>query len=275
MERIAISDNEAKTGKIKDLLLATKEELIDATVGSDIWPEVITNAAETVISEGSSLIIGGVLGAAFPRINSIRLSYKQNRFERHVQDALGVLLKRIATLETNFSSLTEEMQKKFSGQYLEWLLDNLYDEKQQGKVPYHVNGFINLMSNEANDNLMIMFFHTLNELTELDIDVLRMYGRSAQENIYSLCSRYNLQFEQVEMIKEKLARLGLLQSKNDAQRDENLDSVVTYLTKFDKDIRSKTPKGVKLPTLKKVRKSELYSITGLGNSYLLLISEAE
>lgn len=264
---------EPQTGKLKDLLAATKDEAVDTVVESGVLQEIVEGISDTFVSEGTALLLSGMIGAISPRINGIRLSYKQNRFERHVLAALGVMASRIDLLEANFTCLDPEVQGKFRGQYLEWLLDNLADEKQQEKIPYHVNGFINLMSNEANDNLMVMFFQTLNELTTLDIDVLLMYSRNAQENIYSLCDRYNLQFEQVEVIKEKLTRLGLLRSKNDAQRDANLDSVVAYLTKFDKDIRSKAPKGVKLPSLKKIQRSESYSITSLGNSYLLLISE--
>ena len=56
--------------------------------------------------------------------------------------------------------LSETVQNKFNETYLEWLLDNLYEEKQAEKVSYHVNGFINLMSNDVNDNLMLMFFNT-------------------------------------------------------------------------------------------------------------------
>ena len=105
------------------------------------------------------------------------------------------MVQKIEVTEANYSMLIEEIQEKFRGIYAEWLLNNLEEEKQQGKVSYHVNGFINLMNNEANDNLMLMFFNTINELTELDIDVLSLYNRDSQENIISLCNRYNLKIE--------------------------------------------------------------------------------
>ena len=36
------------------------------------------------------------------------------------------------------------------------------------------------MSNEYNDNLLLMFFNTINELTELDIDILRLYNYDSE-----------------------------------------------------------------------------------------------
>lgn len=261
-------------GKIKDFILATKDEIVNVTVDSETISEIVNNIGETVVSEGTAVIIGEIVGAIAPRKNGIRLSYKQNRFERNVKQALEVICKRIQTLELNYSLLDKEIQEKFSTEYLEWLLDNLYDEKQKEKIPYHVNGYINLMSNEANDNLMLMFFDTMNELTQLDIEVFNLYSIHSQDNIWALCKRYNLTPEQTNVIEEKLARLGLLESRNDEQRDKNLDYIVEYLEAQDKDSKKKKPSGVNFPKtkIKSIKRFESYSITQLGNGYLKVVS---
>lgn len=145
--------------------------------------------------------------------------------------------------------------------------------RKQGKISYHVNGFINLMNNEVNDNLMLMFFNTMNQLTELDIDVLSLYNRNSQEDVISLCNRYNLKIEQVAVIKEKLERLGLICSKNEEQRDSNIDAIVDYLNKVDKEQKKSKPKGIKLPNIKKPNQSTSYAITSLGRDYLKVISD--
>ncbi len=131
------------------------------------------------------------------------------------------------------------------------------------------------MSNEANDNLMLMFFNTVNELTQLDIDVLKMYSFDGGDDIYTLCEKYNLQPEQTMVIKEKLARLGLLQSKNDEMRDANLDYLVDYLSDVDAENKKKNPRNIPLhkTKIKKIKKSDTFHITGLGQSYLRIISE--
>ena len=165
-------------GKVKDFLVASKDEVVNAVAESDMLPSVVEEVADIVVSEGVAEIIGTLMGTFVPRINGIRLSYKQNRFETRVAGALTLMAKRIDVMEANYAALTEGIQEKFRSIYVEWLLDNLEVEKQQEKVPYHVNGFINLMSNESNDNLMLMFFDTMNQITQLDIDVLAMYGSS-------------------------------------------------------------------------------------------------
>ncbi|MGN1224902.1 MAG: hypothetical protein ACI4TG_07345, partial [Ruminococcus sp.] len=221
--------------KVKDFLCASRDEVVNSVVESDMLPTAVEEIADVVVSEGIAEIVGTLIGAFAPRINGMRLSYKQNRFETRVESALTLMAKRIETMEANYVALTEEVQEKFRGQYVEWLLDNLEVEKQPEKVPYHVNGFINLMSNEANDNLMLMFFDTINQLTQLDIDVLSLYSRDTQEKTIDLCDRYNLKMEQVTVIREKLERLGLVYSKNDEQRDNNIDEIVDYLNKVDRD----------------------------------------
>ena len=183
------------------------------------------------------------------------------------------MVQKIEVTEANYSMLIEEIQEKFRGIYAEWLLNNLEQEKQQLKVSYHVNGFINLMNNEANDNLMLMFFHTMNQLTELDIDVLSLYDRNSQEDVISLCNRYNLKIEQVVVIKEKLERLGLIYSRNEEQRDSNIDAIVDYLNKVDKEQKKSKLRGVKLPNIKKPNRSTSYTITSLGRDYLKVISD--
>lgn len=260
---------------IRDLAKSVADEGVSSVLNSEDLPEIIADVADVVLSEGSSLIVGNILGAVAPRINSIRQNYKQNRFERNVREALIVFGKRIDELETNFKSLDAEMREKFNGLYLEWFLDNLYSERQVSKVPYHVNGFINFMNNDSNDNIMLMFFDTLNQLTQLDIDALKMYDINSPENYITLMKKYNLLPEQVEVIKEKLSRLGLLYSKNDDQRDSNIDTVVEYLRKVEQDSKTKKPKGVKLPNIKKPNKTERYSITNLGRGYLRTIENSK
>lgn len=257
---------------LRDILEVTKEEAVTEILESDVLSELISSTAGMVISEGAAELIGNIFGAVVPGVNSIRLNYKQLSFEKKVIRALNYMLKHIKRLEENFCSLTEEMQEKFRGLYVEWLLDNLDNERQEQKVLYHVDGFINMMNNEANDNLMIMFFDTINQLTQLDIDVLKLYSLDSHENIYGLSERYNLKPEQVEVIKEKLTRLGLLLSKNDVQRDDNIDAIAEYLIKIDKEDRKTKPQKVKLPGIKKCRRSESYSITVLGRDFLKIIS---
>lgn len=176
-------------------------------------------------------------------------------------------------MENNYELLSEELQEKFRGLYVEWFLDNLYSERQPSKVACHVNGYINMMSNETNDDIMIMFFDTLNQLTQLDIDVLKLYGTDANENAWNLIERYGIESDQLQIIKEKLVRFGLVYSKRDDLRDENIDAVVKYLFAVEAESKKKVPKSVKMKNITKPKSSESYSITRLGRDFLMKISD--
>lgn len=266
-----------KKDSIKDFLSATGEEIVDTTLNSDLVPGLVTEILKSCISEGVSGIIGEIAGAVVPGVNGVMLSYKQKRFERNIAVALDAIKNRLSSLEDNFEALNSELKQKFSTTYCEWLLDNLQEEKQAEKVNYHVNGYINLMNNEANDNLMLIFFNTMNELSNLDIDVLKCHCFDMDITTNNVCDKYNLDFYQVRLIREKLARLGLLQSKNEEYNDNNLEYVVQHLMKVEQDRKKSKPSGVNFEKsrIKKLSRNDTYYITSIGNSYLKIIGDQE
>lgn len=260
-------------GKVKDFLSSAKEEGFQAVLESDCVPEVVSILANTVTTEGTSLLLGSVIGAAAPRINSVRMNYLQKRFENRVEAALQMMQNKLAIIENRYADLSDELQEKFRGLYVEWFLDNLNSERQPEKVEYHVNGYINMMSNDVNDDIMIMFFDTLNQLTQLDIDVLKLYSTNPDETGWNLMERYGIQSEQMQIIKEKLVRFGLIYSRRDDLRDDNIDAVVKYLLALEAENKKRSPKPVKMKDIKKPKSNETYSITGLGRDFLSTISE--
>lgn len=262
-----------KKGKIKDFMSALGEEGFQAVLESDCVPEVVTSLGEMVTTEGTSLLLGSIVGAAAPRVNSLRLNYLEKRFECRVENALSLMQEKIEKIEHNFEDLNEDLQEKFRGLYVEWLLDNLYEEKQEEKVRSHVNGYINMMSNDVNDNVMIMFMNTLNDLTQLDIDVLKLYKNQPDEKVWKLMERYKIKPEQVAMIKDKLVRFGLIYSKKDDVRDDNIDAIAKYLIAVDAESKKKNPRLIKLKDIKKPKTAESYAITPLGRDFLLKICD--
>ena len=53
--------------------------------------------------------------------------------------------------------------------------------------------------------------------------------------------------------------------------DNNLEEIVKYLQKLEKERRKSKPGDVKIPKLKKVSISDSYKITPLGRQYLAMI----
>lgn len=93
MEIVLVFDFKRKIlWKIKDFLIASKDETSNAIIESDMLPAIIEEVADFVVSEGTAEIIGVLVGDFAPRINGIRLNYKQNSFERRVTNALTLMV---------------------------------------------------------------------------------------------------------------------------------------------------------------------------------------
>lgn len=261
-------------GKVSDLLSAFKEEGVSAFLESEAFGTIANELVAKVISSPAAPLVGSLLGAVAPRINGAYISYKQHRFERNIKRLIGELSSRIDVLEENYRALNEYKQKEYQDVYIEMLLDSIVDERQEEKIKMGVSGFISLMNNDSNENIMQIFFDTLTELTVLDIDTLKMYSFQSDTNWKDIEKKYGIDADRIKLVKEKLVRYGLLSRKNDIIRDNNQKEIVDYLKACEADSKRKNPHGVKLSSkVKKVEDSESYRITTLGNGFLRSIGK--
>ena len=271
----------------------TAQDLAGATLEAgtatllDNLPALGTAAAEIIGNEAVSTVVqtltGGLLGAVAPGFLGLKLSFQQRRFERNMVKMLNAVAQKQDIIEQRLNQLDSEIRQKFmDGPYRDVLFDNIIAENQEQKVQDNINGYINLMGLEnPNDDVIFTFFHTLSQMNELDIRVLRLYrpayetGKEDHENFMDVMREENIDDSQYDFIREKLCRLGMLDSKNEANRDENLDVLGKTLTELIKQLYSKKPKEVKAPKLKKIARSESYSITRLGRQYLAFIDDPQ
>lgn len=259
--------------QVTDFVSAIIEDSTTNILESDSFKAIMLESASRIISGPAAPIVGSILGAVAPRINGVILSYKQNRLERNIKTLIKTLVARVDSLEKNYNLLSDKMKNQFNESYVEMLLDNIVDERQEEKVAWNVIGFVNHMTNESNENMMQFFFDTMAELTALDIDTLRIYSTESEINWKDLEIKYGIDSYRLRVIKEKLVRLGMLSRKNDQLRDANLDEIVEYLKKTEADSKKRKPHGVRLPKkIKKIRNVETYQITPLGNDFLRGIS---
>ena len=131
-----------------------------------------------------------------------------------------------------------------------------------------------------NDDIVFTFFHTLSQMNELDIRVLRLYRPTfdmdeSHENFLDVMREERIDETQYNFIREKLCRLGMLHSKNEERRDENLDILGKTLNELIKQLYSKKPKEVKAPRLNRITRTESYRITFLGRQYLSFIDDPQ
>lgn len=256
-----------------DLFHATNEEAFDVVL-SDILPEVAKQISEVTVSEVTASLIGEIIGAVLPRINNIRLGWKQNRLERNLKKAVEELQNNDSLIAVQMENLIKSNQDQmFKIQYCEMMLDAIYDEIQESKVRYGINGYINLMCTEnPSEDMTLMFFKTLTELSDLDIRVLKCFSYEHEENYYTVMQEVGISDMQYRFVKEKLERFGMLQNKNADIRDVDLIAIIDYLKEIDKQNKSRNPKVVKFPNkVKKLSSSNTYEITSLGRQFLKLI----
>ena len=228
-------------------------------------------------------LAGGLLGAVAPAALGIKLSFQQKRFERNMIKMVNSVKAKQDLIAQRLDLLEDDVRQKFiDGPYRDVLLDNIVSENQEQKVQDNINGFINLMGVEKpNDDIVFTFFHTLSQMNELDIRVLRLYrptfgiGDDAQEDCMDIMRDENIDYSQYNFIREKLCRLGMLYSQNEERRDANVDILGKTLTELIKQLYAKKPKEVKAPKLKRISTSESYSITKLGRQYLEFIDEPQ
>ena len=269
--------------KLKDFIDATKEEAGNVAV-EEVLPAVVKEAGGFIVSEGVGMLASEIVGAVVPVANNIRLSYKQNRLERNVVEALQIVQRNQDELENKIVKL-QQSNLEYQRQITEALLDNdakaLIDRefvsitKQFSGARVRIEGnTVNLLkSDNTNLDIVLMFFKTLSQLSDLDIRVLKSYSYLGNdgENILDICKDIHVDFEQMRFIREKLERFGLLQSKNEEINDNNLKEIVKYLQNLEKERKKSKPGSVKIPKLKKVSGSDSYKITPLGRQYLTLI----
>lgn len=252
--------------KLEDLMDVTKEE-VGKEVVEKLLPAVIQEAGSFLFDKGVGMLACEIVGSVLPVTNNVLLSYKQHRLERNVLNALKIVQTRQTELEYRMNELLEN-NPLYTRQITEALLDNIVDEIQEKLVEYNVNGYINLLkSDHTNIDLGLMFFKTMSQLNDLDICILKVYSNlgTEGESIVSICNELDLELNQIQFIKEKLERFGLLQSRHEEMNENNLDAIVKYLEKVKK-------KGdVKVPSLRRVRGTDSYRITSLGRHYLTMI----
>lgn len=260
--------------KLEDFWKAEKEEAGKMALESYL-PMVVKETGSFLVSEGVGTLVGEIVGSVLPVANNIRLSYKQNRLERNVVEALQIIQRRQIEIENRLSNIYQDNQE-YQKQLTEVMLDNIVNEPQETMVKYNANGYVSLLKlDNTNIDIALMFFKTLAQLNDLDIRVLRTYAQimNEGESILDICKDIQIDFEQMKFIKEKLERFGLLQSKNEQINDDNLDEIVQYLQTLDKERKKSKPKDVKIPRLKKISRTDSYSITALGKKYLSWIED--
>ena len=187
-----------------------------------------------VTAPGTVSLIGNMLGETlfgtiFPGIAVIGFSYKQKRFERNmvrafqeIKNSEALINERLARLEN-----IENFRQK-----LEVIFDYVFDEPQEEKIEYIINGLITLSEYEnADSNFALTYYDLLQSLRIADILYLKnCYIRSSYEHLAKQNQsiiELNLNYEQESIIKTKLVSMGLLETDEVYQLQEYVERLAS------------------------------------------------
>lgn len=261
--------------KIKDMFSAGVDETVSLVLSSDATKGTVNELVSTLfpILPETASFMASLFTMITPRIQGIWLNYKEARFERNTKEALRQFGQRLDDIETKIGMLSEPSKEKYKSLYSEWLLDSIEKEKQINKIPYIINGFVNTIADDASEDHIRLFYETLDEVTMLDIDLLKFYSICGESSIDDLLEKYNLSFEELSVVKEKLTRMGLLENLNDRQRTDNISEMTKYFISLEKESHKAKPKQVKVSSkIKNERTTRGYRITKLGRGLVEMIT---
>lgn len=229
----------------------------------DKLKDITEPAVGPVMDMVSGIVLDGVAGAVVPGVGNLILSYKQQRTEKNLEMFISQIVTRQDEFNERLSNLDAEKLQKITNHYFGIVTDYVLDVRQQEKIGFIVNGYINMANiNDLNDDSVIMYYDTLDQLTLLDIALLKShhvkYFRDERNNEYL----EQLIPGQRRLINEKLLRAGLLSSQNEKKMDSNVQNMVTYLQDMQKG-----KKNVKLK-YEKVWGSDSYRFTDYGRRFL-------
>lgn len=224
--------------------------------------EITAPAVGPVLDMVSGLVLEGMAGAIVPGVGNLILSYKQQRTEKNLELFISQIVARQDEFNNRLNKIEPEKLQKITGHYFGVITDYVLDVRQQEKIHFIVNGYLRLPETDIlTDDTVIMYYDTLDQLTLMDIAVLKSHDKrlATEENEQYM---RNLLHGQKRLIHEKLLRLGLVNSENEKKMDQNLQNIADYL----QDIQ-KGKKNAKL-RCSKIWGSDSYRLTDYGRSFL-------
>ena len=228
--------------------------------------EILAEDAVPVLAgemlKGTTLeFLNSAVGAVSPRVGSVMIAYQQKRWERNWEKYIRTIYEKQEFFNERLNKLEEEQCNNFKNKLFPLVSDYVQNEKQEEKIQLIVNGLVNIASGvNAQDDIVLLYYDTLEQLSLLDIRILRIYKpryyeNEDQDNIFN-------------MIKEKLVKLGLISSKNEEKMGENIENIIKYLEGI-----SQKKKNVKLKKMNTINRSDSYKITSFGLKFIDFFTE--
>lgn len=178
----------------------------------EVVKDIIDVVEEPLISSLTSFIFDGaasVAGTVVPGVSGLVFAYKQKRSEKMMLKFINQIKDRISDIEEKLLKLTPDNINLLKEKYYGLILDYVVDNKQEEKIKYIVNGFETTISEKLiNEDIMLVYYDTLNKINLIDLKILILYSNNF--SIDEIRERMDVDYEEIQIIMEKLIREGLI-----------------------------------------------------------------
>lgn len=195
---------------------------------------LITN--ELVKQGGNMLLDYGA--SAIPGIGGAISEYRTNKKIKNLEEMFAILNEKNAALKDKFENQTLE-NKEVLDFIFEMVFEKIEKVSQKEKIRYMIDGYSEFLNLEnPSFDVAYLYFDTLDKLTLLDIDTLKlsyqsMYSYFSGEieknneitGYNDILSKYDIDYSQYKSVRENLLRMGLFENEYDNKIEKDYKNV--------------------------------------------------
>lgn len=263
-----------------------KESFVEGLIetGKDIGKDQLKEAVPKVVS-GEALqlgleALGGLAIEMAPFIGRMASSYLTNKKIKNEHKFIIEIAKRVEELEKNMANKTTE-QKVILDELGAYAYEKSIQTNQQEKISYIVNGFINMTKIDAvSEDIAYIYYDTLEQLTLLDISVLKLYGKyyfdmDSASDYSEILQEFGIELYQYNAIRKNLQRMSLLVDSEEEKFEKHFKDFVKVfndnmklLSTFKNLKKFDVKQFGKLKDIKEYRSRESLKISKFGKDFL-------
>lgn len=194
-----------------------------------ITNELVKQGGNVLIDYGANMIPG--IGGAISE-------YRTSKKIKNIEKMMTILNENTDTLKEKFEHQTIE-NKEVLDSIFEMVVGKIENISQEEKIKYMVDGYSEFLDlKNPSFDVAYLYFDTLDKLTLLDIDVLKLfyYGNyylminnidsyDGPTSYDEVLTKYDIDYSQYEAIRENLLRLGLFENEYDDKIEKDYKNV--------------------------------------------------
>lgn len=211
---------------------------VSSEYGKEILKEeVIPLITNELVKQGGNVLID--YGAnMIPGIGGAISEYRTSKKIKNIEKMVTILNKNTDTLKEKFERQTIE-NKEVLDSIFEMVVGKIENISQEEKIKYMLDGYSEFLDLEnPSFDVAYLYFDTLDKLTLLDIDVLKLSyhanyylmidnieGYGGPTSYDEVLTKYDIDYYQYEAIRENLLRLGLFENEYDNKIEKDYKNV--------------------------------------------------